>query len=31
MKSQELAHEPDALNIEALPGLTPDRIKQGVV
>ena len=31
MKSQDLAHEPDALNIEALPGLTPDRFKQGVV
>ena len=31
MKSQELAHEPDALNIEALPALTPDRFKVGVL
>jgi len=30
-KSQELAHEPDALNIEELPALTPDQLKQGVV
>jgi adenylylsulfate reductase subunit B len=30
-KSQELAHEPDALNIEKLPALTPDKLKQGVV
>ena len=31
-KSQELAHEPDALNIEGgLPALAPDRLKQGVV
>ena len=29
--SQELAHEPDALNIDALPALTPDQLKQGVV
>ena len=29
MKSQELAHEPDALHIEALPALTPDRFKDG--
>ena len=31
MKSQELAHEPDALNIGALPALTPDRFKEGVL
>ncbi len=31
MKSQELAHEPDALNIPKLPALTPDQLKQGVV
>jgi adenylylsulfate reductase subunit B len=31
MKSQELAHEPDALNIDKLPALTPDQLKQGVV
>ena len=31
MQSQELAHEPDALNIANLPALTPDRLKQGVV
>ena len=31
MKSQELAHEPDALNIAKLPALTPDQLKQGVV
>ena len=31
MKSQELAHEPEALNIDALPALTPDQLKQGVV
>jgi adenylylsulfate reductase subunit B len=32
MQSQELAHEPDALNIEGgLPALTPDQFKQGVV
>ena len=31
-KSQELAHEPDVLNIEGgLPALTPDRLKKGVV
>ena len=28
MKSQELAHEPDALKIDKLPALTPDRLKQ---
>jgi hypothetical protein len=31
MKSQELAHEPDALHIDALPVLAPDRLKQGLV
>ena len=31
MKSQELAHEPTALNIDKLPALTPDQLKQGVV
>ena len=31
MESQELAHEPDALNIAHLPALTPDQLKQGVV
>ena len=31
LKSQELAHEPDALNIEGgLPVLDPNRLKQGV-
>jgi len=30
-KSQELAHEPDGLNIDGLPALTPDKLKQGVV
>jgi adenylylsulfate reductase subunit B len=31
MRSQELAHEPDGLNIDKLPALTPDQLKQGVV
>ena len=31
MKSQELAHEPDALNIEALPAMAPERFKQGLL
>jgi len=32
MQSQELAHEPDALNIASgLPALAPDQLKQGVV
>jgi hypothetical protein len=31
MKSQQLAHEPEALKIAALPALTPDRLKQGLV
>jgi len=30
-KSQELAHEPDALNIDELPALTRDKLKLGVV
>jgi adenylylsulfate reductase subunit B len=30
-KNQELAHEPDALNIDELPALSPDQLKQGVV
>jgi len=30
-KSQELAHEPEALNIDELPALTRDQLKQGVV
>ena len=29
--SQELAHEPDALNIDSLPALTRDQLKQGVI
>ncbi len=30
-KTEELSHEPDALNIEGgLPALTPDQLKQGV-
>ena len=29
--SQHLAHEPEALNIAALPALTPDQLKQGVI
>jgi len=31
LNSQELAHEPEALNIDALPALTPDQLKLGVV
>jgi len=31
LNSQELAHEPDALNIDRLPALTPDQLKQGVI
>jgi hypothetical protein len=31
MNSQQLAHEPEALKIDALPALTPDRLKQGLV
>jgi adenylylsulfate reductase subunit B len=30
-KTQELAHEPEMLNIEKLPTLTADKIKQGAV
>ena len=30
-KAQELAHEPDALNVDRLPALTRDRLKQGVL
>ena len=30
-KTQELAHEPESLNIERLPALTPDKLNQGVV
>ena len=31
LNTQELAHEPDALNIPKLPALTPDQLKLGVV
>jgi adenylylsulfate reductase subunit B len=31
LNSQELAHEPDAFNIAALPALTRDQLKIGVV
>jgi hypothetical protein len=31
MKSQELAHEPESLNVPALPALSRDRFKQGLV
>ena len=31
MDSQELAHEPEALKIAALPALTRDKFKQGLV
>jgi hypothetical protein len=30
MKSQELAHEPDSLNVDRLPALTPDQLKPWV-
>jgi hypothetical protein len=30
LNSQELAHEPEALKIAALPALAPDRLKQGL-
>jgi adenylylsulfate reductase subunit B len=30
-KAQELAHEPDALRVEKLPALTPDRLKRGAL
>ena len=31
MNSQELAHEPDALNVEKLPALRPEELKVGVI
>jgi hypothetical protein len=31
MQSQQLAHEPEALKIAALPALRPDQLKQGIV
>ena len=31
LKSQELAHEPEALKVASLPALKPDRLKQGLV
>jgi adenylylsulfate reductase subunit B len=31
LNDQELAHEPEALNIDALPALSPNQLKQGVV
>ena len=31
MKSQELAHEPDALNVDALPAMAPERFKEGLL
>ena len=31
MHNQELAHEPDALNIPALPSITRDRFKEGAL
>jgi adenylylsulfate reductase subunit B len=31
MNSQQLAHEPDALKVDALPTLTPDRFRLGLV
>jgi hypothetical protein len=31
VKSQQLAHEPEALKIAALPTLSRDRFKQGVI
>jgi adenylylsulfate reductase, subunit B len=31
MKSQRLAHEPEALKIAELPALAPGRLKQGLV
>ena len=30
MKSQQLAHEPEALEVAALPALSRDRFKQGL-
>ena len=31
INSQELAHEPDGLNVKELPSITRDQLKQGVV
>jgi adenylylsulfate reductase subunit B len=31
LKAQELAHEPEALHIDKLPALTPDKLKRGEV
>ena len=31
MKSQQLAYEPEALKIGALPALRPDQLKQGII
>jgi adenylylsulfate reductase subunit B len=31
LRTQELAHEPDALHIDRLPTLTPDRLRRGLV
>jgi hypothetical protein len=31
LKSQHLAHEPDALKVRALPTLEPGQLKQGLV
>jgi adenylylsulfate reductase, subunit B len=31
MKSQQLAHEPEALKVDALPTLSPNQLKQGLV
>ncbi len=31
MESQELAHEPEALKIDTLPALTPDKFKKGPI
>ena len=31
MKSQQLAHEPEALKVAELPALKPDQLKQGLV
>ncbi|MYF85153.1 MAG: adenylyl-sulfate reductase subunit beta, partial [Rhodospirillaceae bacterium] len=31
MKSQELAHEPDSLNVDALHAMAPERFKEGLL
>ena len=31
MRSEELAHEPDALNVEGLPALQPGQFRKGVL